>query len=323
MTALSRVVGGSRLSNLITNSNIPFDPGGTITGEDSRQVYVTPTLGTECTQIAAHATGTVDNFHKVLLIVPNSTIVSSATPTVFVLHGVGNDEGIILSGPGGGGVGDNGMTDAWLDQGWIVLSANLGGVTWGNEASRLGMLDIWAWFALIFVTQGFMGYFVSMGTCAGLNFMLDAQAQSIPVVAAAMNSGASNFQYTYDHNGNLVGAMRTAYGLAGGTLSSDPTYIAAVDTADGGHDPMKQDITEFNPCPVRFYASSGDTTISKANNTDLFNAKYIDGYNTGYTHGYSWPPEHTVVTFTGNHVAPASYQPADCVAFFQRALALL
>lgn len=305
MTAHARVVGGGRIS-ILAKTISPFDPNGTIANEDSRAAYTTVGL-TACTKIAAHAGGVNDGYHKLLMIVPNTVDMGAPTPTVFVLHGVGNDETIIMPS---GGVGGNGMTDAWLDQGWIVVSATQGGVSWGNESARLGMLAIWSWFVAIFACNGFMVYGVSMGGCAALNFLLDAKATPVPVLACALNSGATNFQYVYDNNSTLRPAMRTAYGL-GAVLSSDSTYVAAVDTADGGHDPQKQTAAEFPTIPFRFYASAGDVTVDKTNDTDLFNAKLTAA---------SWVPEHIVVTFSGAHVAAASYQPADCVSFFQRAL---
>ncbi len=279
----------------------------------------TTALGTACTKVYAYApgVGSPDDYHLVLFICPDSYDMTQAGPAVSVKHGVGNNETIILPS---GGVGGGGMTDAWLDHGWPVLSTNQGGISWGNQSARVGFVDVWAWWSSIFTNcTGTLEYGVSMGGCAALNYLLDAKSLGLPVLACALNSPATNFQWTYDHNTSLKPAMRTAYGL-GSVSSSDPTYVAAVDTADGGHDPQKQTAAEFPAIPFRSYAPSGDATISEPNNAYLFDTKLTSGgwvVDDGITTNLA---RSSVVACSGAHTGPDTYRPADCITFFDRAL---
>lgn len=274
--------------------------------------YTTPN-GTVADQVQIYPNGTTDTYSQFLLMVPHTVKQDRSVPIVLALHGLGDTDVIILPGPSGGLIGQNGMTDAWLDAGWVIMSGQTHGQTWGNELARLGLVRIWDWAQAVFQTGGFLIYGLSMGAASGLNFMLEALLEAIPqaVTAYVGNSPAVNYRNCYT-NILTKGSIKTVYALSDACVPGDAEWVSKIDTPDGGHDPQNEAASAFPVVPMRFYVGSSDVVVNGSQNGVLFNAKLTAA---------SWTAEHAVVSYVGGHGAPASFQPSDTNAFYQRALA--
>lgn len=277
--------------------------------------YVTPN-GTPAHVVYAYLGGH-DNAHYARIVVPDQLAPDRPTPTVMVLHGATNTEDTIT------GTAMARVVDAWLDAGWPVVSTREGSTvsmnragtvvgvgTWGNEWSRRGMVDQWR--ALPWATDphGMLLYGISMGGGAAFNLAAEAQAQGVPVAAVYSVDGATSLAYQATVNAAQRKKIDAAYGLPGSTLPGSPAWQAAVNVADGGHDPNVM-APALTPFPVRLSASASDSTVQRAGNSWPLAAALTAA---------GWPAVSTRAT-TGGHCAASHFSAADAMAFYRAALA--
>ncbi len=183
-----------------------------------------------------------------------------------------------------------------LASGYIVVSSDGHQENWGKQASIDDHNDLYDYLVNHYSISKVMVLGHSMG---GLSSLLSVANGHIPVTAWAGIFPITNLANLYGA-GTYTTAINTAYNIpAGGTY--------AVQTA--GHDPNLLTASAFNNIPMRFYASSGDTTVSKTNNSDAMSTK-MSGTS----------PEYTVVACSGNHGDPSHFQPSDIIAFYDRYL---
>jgi hypothetical protein len=80
-------------------------------------------------------------------------------------------------------------------------------------------------------------------------------------------------------------------------------------TLAAGHDPNLLKASVFRGLPMSFYASTGDTVVPRAGNTDALAAK-VAGVAS----------ESDVIACIGNHGDLSHFQPSDLRAFFDRCI---
>lgn len=267
--------------------------GLTYANQDGPTGTFTTANGMVCEDIYAHAGGTVDAFHRLRAIIPSTVDPAFPAAMVWYLHGVSGDEDSMVTDAD---MGD--MLDAWLDRGWVVIGPDSGGATWGNSSAMSGLEDVWTWADAIWTVakSGPLVYGQSMGGLVGLNLI---HASTVPVVAYVGNSAAIDLEAVYNGAVALQSSIENAYSF------SSP-YDAGATT---GFDPMDALVADYSGVPMRFYASSGDSTISKTNNADAFETKMA-----------AHDAELTVISVSGGHVSTDHYRPADTIAFYDRAL---
>lgn len=168
-------------------------------------VSYTTLNGVQATQYTVYG-GTADDYHAMLVFVPNShnRLVDTAR-IVNHFHGNSASEYQVLSNYGAG-TGMNKMLNSWLELGYIVASHRIGvqGVDtfsdasneghydeqWalGGNLSRAGMLDCFRWLALRFKVHanGMLMYSSSAGGTSVVNALVDCKQYGIPIAAAAM-----------------------------------------------------------------------------------------------------------------------------------------
>lgn len=189
---------------------------------------------------------------------------------------------------------ENSVLSALLAGGYVVMSANYGAASWGNQASVTQNVA-----AIQHVKDRYnvfeKPYFVvqSMGGMVGLNAIL---VGGVKVAAVAGIYPASNLRWQYDNG--FTSAIEAAYGFTGS---------ANFDTATAGFDVLNDNSPRvFQGLKMKFWHSYTDTVVSRAQNTDLLKTKVDAG-------GGSL----TVVTSSGEHGNASSFDGSGIVEFFR------
>ena len=261
----------------------------------------TTAAGTEYEDFRAYVAAPADDYRLVRVLVPVTVDPAVETPILSYQHGVGGNENDLFTKSR-----LYAIRDSWLDSGYIVIAPDLGGAKWGNQAQMDAFVQIHQWAVrsgstgLWTIRGGMLLYGDSMGGCVTANIVRDGR---VPVWGAVLNSAVLDLANQY-----AVGTSESSISSAYGFLEADGYDAAAV----GAHDPMVNPASAFHNVPMRFYASPGDKTVWKVDNTDPFVADVLGAAHTA---------EKEVVTTTGGHVSSASYIPADVNAFYARALA--
>lgn len=239
--------------------------------------------------------------------------------------------------------GMNKMLNDWLDRGWVVVSLRLGttgvdetpGVTtvdnndgkWGNQPGRDGAAAVTPWLRSWCDphARGILLYGCSMGGMFVLNHLLRAEQLGYKIAAACTVDGATNLRDNYDsyYGTQRKKDIRAAYALPTSTVAGDGNWVAAVDAADGGHDPQLVPMGDFPRVPVMLCASNGDVGVRKVYNTDLWVARALgDGWSASGDWHESATPRIQQVTYTGGHNADSHFIPGTQSVFFANALTL-
>lgn len=247
-----------------------------------------------------NATDTIGG-EAIMVLVPSSGAAvpyNAANPTKVILyfHGSGEDQ--------------TGLTadalkftvrDALLNAGYILAGTNARGNNWGNQAS----VDDYAALAKYLIDTfnvdpaGFAFWSQSMG---GLDGLLALAQGKIKAVGWLGTYPVCNLANLYSL-GTYTGAINTAYGITG-------VGIATYGNKTWGNDPALRQGFNWRHVPMRFYASSGDTAVPKANNTDVL-AALVAGCTR----------EAVVVACTGNHGDASHFDATSYLAFFARCFA--
>lgn len=188
-------------------------------------------------------------------------------------------------------------TTALLDAGYICCGIYAGESNWGNQAACDSYPDLYNTVNALYNLSYTLFLSQSMGGYTGL--LSIAQNQVPKIIAWAGIYPAVNLAAVYA-DGIFTSAINGAYSC------NAETYAAKT----AGHDPCLMLGSAFRRVPMRFYASEADAVIVKDDNTDVFQP-IISPFCT----------ESTVVLCTGNHGDRSHFQPADLVAFYERALA--
>ena len=187
------------------------------------------------------------------------------------------------------------LREALLAEGHILAASNAHGDNWGNADAIADYNALYADAAARYTVNKVIFISQSMGGMSGLLCVEDG---TIPVDGWLGIYPACNLAWCYAQGGSFLVSIKAAYGIA-----SDGSDYAA---KTAGHDPVLLDGTAFT-IPTRFYASAGDTRVTKADNSDAM-ALVVDAYAT----------ENDVVVCSGAHGDPSHFQPSDVVSFIER-----
>lgn len=223
----------------------------------------------------------------IMILVPDGYNASVGAPLILYHHGSGEDATAMVT--------DAKKADcvaALTGAGYLLAGADAQQYGWGNDASLADYEALYTYVVTNYNVTSVHCWGQSMGGLSGLLSVADG---IIPYISWLGTYPYINLQYAYDNG--FAEYIEDAYGLQEG--GSD--YAAGT----AGHDPCLMDGTAFT-IRLRFYASEAD---AKAQNTDTFHA-IIDNFAI----------EHVVVTCTGIHGDESHFQPADYLAFFNRAI---
>lgn len=189
------------------------------------------------------------------------------------------------------------LTSALTNAGYVVAAASDGGDRWGNQASLDNYLSLYRHVRDRFNTGPVFMIGVSMGFLSVLNSLV---RRAFPTPAAVVSiGGVANLddlwaQADYDDG------IAAAYGI-----SSPDAPDSEYETKTEGFNPIDREGWEFRGVPMRFYTSTGDTTVPKATGVDVLAAKVLP-----YT------SEATVSLKSGGHLDASQYPPTEIVDFF-------
>jgi alpha-beta hydrolase superfamily lysophospholipase len=228
------------------------------------------------------------------------TLVSDAynsrrrTSLVVYTHGVGETE----TAPTADIVKD-GVVQALIDAGCIVVSSNASGNAWGNPQSVSDYVAAVAYSVAQWRADDVLIFSQSMGGVAGLNlFASDAIAN---VRGWAGIYPVTSLSAVFANNlGAFASQIRTAYGIA----ANGSDYAART----AGSDPGTRPNSTWSGRRLRMWASTGDTVVGRAANADTLATAAAAGGAL----------ESTVVACTGDHGDPSHFQPSDMIAFLNR-----
>lgn len=209
---------------------------------------------------------------------------SALNKVVLYTHGAGEDEDApvvdALKIP---------TINAFLKEGWGVISALAAGENWGNQASLTDYYALIAWAKTIYNFTNVVIFAQSMGGCSGLQlFMTDSQFNKLLGIYPVCNLRNMFDAVTYK------AAIKTAF-----NFSNDADYA----TATAGHDPMLLSGASLGGRKMELVASAADTVVSKTNNTTLYNTNFGALATI------------TVITATGNHGDTSHFSPLRDVMF--------
>lgn len=233
---------------------------------------------------------------NIRIVVPNSTSpnpYNAAVPTkaVLFIHGSGGNETDLTNltksiVP---------VVNALVDAGYIVANSYAHGDAWGNAQSIDDYAALEHWLRLNYNIKGVAIWSGSMGGLAGLSI---AAQGKFPIVGWLGTYPVCNLADVYA--GAFTSIINTAYGITGVGI-----YTYANQTY--GYDPALKTAKAYKNIPMRFYASSGDTVVAKAANTDVLQA-IVSGSRK----------EAEIVVCSGEHGDHSHIQPTDYLAFFDR-----
>ena len=189
------------------------------------------------------------------------------------------------------------IADTLGDAGFILASANDGGDRWGNQASLDNYRALYEYVRDNFNTGPLFVIGASMGSLPVLNALV--RRKWVTPAAVATIGGVVNLDDLWANNtGSYAASIRAAYGIA-----ADGSDYAS---KTAGWNPAQRAGYEFRGVPMRFYTSTGDTTVPKATNQEALAAKVLP-----------YAPEATVVLGSGAHLDASQYQASDLLSFFQ------
>lgn len=186
--------------------------------------------------------------------------------------------------------------------GCTVAASALHGNNWGNQNAIDDNVDLYTRIGQYFGTPS--AVIMVGGSMGGLASALAVADGRIPNIKGVIGIDAVfNLANLFANNaGTYSAAIRTAHGIA-----ADGSDYAA---KTAGKDPILLPASSYAGVRWRFYASTSDTDVPKANNADAF-ASYLG----------SGVPEKAVLTHVMGHLAPQASWPADVLAFVKRCLA--
>lgn len=234
---------------------------------------------------------------SIMVLVPSvdSDVPYAGAPTRVVLYarGVGEDQTALTADSL-----KSGVITSLLTEGYILAGTNAHG-GWPTQTAVDDYAALDQYVRANYNVENVCIWSQSMGGLSGLLAVAQGKCKAIgwlgtyplcSLLAANTGDGGSDF------SSNIA----TAFGITGSGIStySNLTY---------GQDPLLLPAMAYAHIPMRLYASSGDTTVGKAANTDAF-AALCAGTRR----------EAEVVVCSGNHGDASHFQPSDYLAFFER-----
>lgn len=182
-----------------------------------------------------------------------------------------------------------------MDRGWTIVCPRGIGAGWGNDAALGYYVAAQTWATAQWGRHHALLHGGSMG---GLTVALLAANHLMTNLAAwAAYDGAVSLSYAY--GAGFSGQIKTAYGIPG------TSYAVATE----GHDPVLRPASDYDGQRVLLVHSTGDSTITKAANSDVL-FDLIDA-----------TADVTYLTTTGGHsTVNTGFLPAESDAFFSAAI---
>jgi hypothetical protein len=295
-TGLSHTITGLTNGTPYTFTAKATNAVGTAAAASPASNSVTPSVGPMYVRVDTTDTVTGQN---IMILVPstgsaNPYSAGNPTPVVLHSHGIGDDQTAVLTSE------KLACTTAMLDAGYIVAGSNTHGANWGSQIAADDLAALDKYVRDNYNVKGVAIWGQSMGGHAGLLAVAHSKVKG--VVGFLGTYPSCSLASTYAA-GTYASSIDTSFGITGSGIATyaNKTY---------GNDPALLPAVGFKHVPMRFYASPSDTTIAKANNSDVLSA-LIAGSSR----------ENTVVVCTGAHGDASHFQPSDYVAFLARCFA--
>ena len=246
-------------------------------------VNTTDTIGAQNIMVLVPSTGSAVPYNA-----------ANPTNVILYFHGSGEDQ--------------TGLTtdslkftvrDALINAGYILAGSNARGNNWGNQASVDDYAALDKYVRDNYNVKNVALWSQSMGGLDGLSALAQGKVKAVGWLGTYPVCNLANL-YSL---GTYTSAINTAYGITG---IGNATYA----NLTWGNDPALMRGFSWRHVPMRFYASSGDTVVPKANNTDVLAALVAGSCR-----------ESAVVACTGNHGDPSHFDAASYLAFFARCFA--
>lgn len=240
-------------------------------------------------------TGTIANGQNVQTLVSDRfTSRADRTTLVVYVHGSGEAQ----NGPTTDTLKES-LVQFLMNYGCNLIACNAQGDAWGNPASMADYVSAVSYAVNRWEADDVFLFSQSMGGLAGLN--LYAANTIANVRGWAGIYPVTNLSAMFASNaGTYAGPIRTAYGIA----ANGSDYASKT----SGSDPNLKTAATWHGKLLRFWASTGDTVVGKAANSDTLAATALSG----------GAREASVVACAGDHGDPSHFQPADFLAFMQR-----
>lgn len=301
-------------SNTIWDGTTIFTPSGSgvtktsqsVTNATTATVTVTTASQSGTTTITESVTGTssanttVLAYKKILttqsgvdimILEPASWVPNDPIRFVFYNHGAGEDRNALLTDSL-----KSSLVSAILSNGYLLAGISAG-ENWGNQAALDKYITAFNYINSQYTLKGTVVFSQSMG---GLSGLLTIKNKSFINVRGWIGIyPVCNLRNMYDA-GSYTSAIKTAYGIA----SDGSDY----NSKTSGHDPVLESGSLYQAYATRFYASSGDTVVSKSSNSDIMQADMA-----------LYARDNSIVVCSGNHGDPSHFQPSDFISFLTRA----
>lgn len=231
---------------------------------------------------------------RAIVLVPDGMAEGAAVVAVISCHGRGGSETTVNTSP------TIINRDAMLDAGYLVLSPDTHGSTWGNATAQADLAALEAWADGIWTVTDQVIMANSMGAAtATLAVALGTLSRLRAVVMA---SPSMNLRAAWDRNDEARSSIRNSFGIA--TDGSD------YDTKTAGWDALLRPASDYAGARFRMYASPTDSVASKALNADAFSTLVA-----------STATEVVVVQATGGHVSSDHFRPNETMPWLAAVLA--
>lgn len=248
----------------------------------------TTTTGTPFRRSLVDPNGVGDDAY---VYVPAGVAEGAPVPIVWALHGYGATAGNME------GANQKKVRDAVLDRGWVVVIGDLGGNSWGNPDCMALVDNLAGWWESVWPGSPVFAFGQSMGGGIAMSALMRGSVAGLRGVACI--DPAINYVW-FSQNGSLASSIKSAWGA---TTATFPTAVT-------GYAPFSGTPEQYSGAMVSFYLSDSDPTAVPANNGGQMASLGLTAKMT----------EFRIVSSPGTHLAAASYQPDDLIAFYERVL---
>lgn len=186
------------------------------------------------------------------------------------------------------------VIDKLLSEGYIVATSQAHGNAWGNQASQDDYLALYNYVNSAYNIMDVVYIGHSMGGLASLSMLSKNTIPKAKIWYGIMP--VTNLADAYSVPA-FITPIETAYSFSGGA-----NYAAAT----AGYDPQLLVTSTYAGSKYTMTASASDVTVSKTNNSDLFNTKLTTG-----------SIQSSVITATGVHGDISHFIPKSVYRFVQ------
>lgn len=225
--------------------------------------------------------------HTIKVLVP-ATYVDLA---IIYFHGYGSNAGHITSD-----ADKTAAVNMLTDAGYLIASSDAAGNSWGNTAGQDAYRALGAYLDTNYAPAKYGFWPESMGGCCGYLLAANGFTNLVGIYGASPVCSLANM-FNGNSGATYPPSIRTAFGIAanGSDYSSKTS----------GFDPLLA--TPPTRIPTRFVASTSDTIVNKAANSDAMSATFA-----------SSKAERDVILHTGDHGDASLHKAQDISDFMAR-----